>query len=200
MSGINLTIREEQLAALQADLEKLAGAVTSDQLALVMGRTLAQVIRDHFVQLSFDRAHHQSAQSLGAAPTGFYERARQGVQQPELESGGVSVSINKEGLAQRVFGGTISAKPGGYLTIPARTDTYGHRASEFPNLRLIVFGETGLAALVDKNEPAHEGTVYFWLVRSVTQSPDPTVLPSDAEMVDPAIENAQRYIERIWTE
>jgi hypothetical protein len=213
MSGISLTLRADQLAELEVDLEKLRGAVTDDQLKLVMGRVLAQTIRNHFVELSHDSAHHETSQALGAKPTGFYERATQGVQQPQIESDGVSVSIDMEGLAQRVFGGTIEAEPGHFLTIPARAETYGKRAGEFDNLRLIVFGATGLAALVQATKTPFkrrrgevksysvtedEGGVYFWLVRSVTQAPDPTVLPSEDEMVDPTIKAAQDYLDLIW--
>ncbi len=163
----------------------------------VMGQAVAQTLKDHFTALANDSQHHRTAASLGANRTGFYARAASGVQQPNIESDGFSVSINAVGIAQRLFGGTIEPVNAKFLTIPARAESYGKRAREFDNLKFILF-PSGLAALVDKNEPAHEGSVYFWLVKKVVQQADPTVLPSDEKLMEPAIANARAYVERLW--
>lgn len=199
MSSIALEIHSNEIADILTAVETLQGGITGDEILQVIGRAGFTVIKEHFEQLAGDEAHHQSAASLGAAPTGFYERAADNVQQPEVEPEGVSVSIDQQGLAQRLFGGDIAAKPGHWLTIPARAESYGKRAKEFDNLKFILF-PSGLAALVDKDEKAHEGTVYYWLVRSVTQPPDPSVIPSEDEIFEPAVANARRYIERLWDE
>lgn len=189
MSGVALTIESDDLDKIVALSRDLQEELTSSDLLLIAGRAIRGVTKEHFEMLSRDSTHHQIAQSLGAAPTGFYEEASRAVQEPVVEGTDiVSISINgPEGLAQRYFGGTIEARPGSYLTIPARAEAYGHRAGEFANLKLIIFGDTGLAALVEKDAPQDEGSVFYWLVRSVTQASDPTVLPTEEELTDAAI-------------
>jgi hypothetical protein len=218
--SVGINIQSDEIDNLVTAVETLGGGISGDDIKRNVGLAMQQVIFDHFARLSSDSEHHQTADSLGANRTGFYEKAARGVQQPQLESDGVSVSIEMEGLAQRLFGGTIEARPGSFLTIPARAETYGHRAREFSNLMLIIF-PSGLGALVAPTDTPmkrgrgkrgfgserpsftrtfDEGGVYYWLVKQVTQQPDPTVLPTDDEMLEPALLNAQRFIERIWNE
>lgn len=200
MSGITLTADASELAKLDAMVEKTAGAVTREDVRLQVGRAVAETIRTHFSQLANDQAHHQIARSLGAAPTGFYERAAGAVQSPQLEgTDQISISIDHQGLAQRLFGGTISAKPGSWLTIPARAEYYGERARDQADLQFIVF-PSGLAALIQEDEEKHEGLVAYWLVKSVHQDKDPTVLPSEDKMLDPALAEVSRQLEAIWSE
>lgn len=224
MSGIGLNIQSDELADLITVVETFGDRITGDDIRHTIGDAAFEVVKAHFEKLANDEAHHKSALALGAAPTGFYERASKSVQQPQLEGDGVSISIDQQGLAQRLFGGTIEAKPGGFLTIPARTETYGKRAGEFSNLRLIIFGHGDTGALVERDASVLRGGkrgkrgglagslagkrkggeigggIYFWLVKSVTQPADPDVLPTDEEILDPAIQNARRYISRIWDE
>jgi hypothetical protein len=218
--SIAINIQADALDDLVTALDTLSGEVAGDQIKKVVGRSMQQTIRQHFERLAGDSEHHQTAENLGGERTGFYERAALGVHQAQLESGGVSVSVELEGLAQRLFGGTIEAKPGSFLTIPARTETYGHRASEFSNLMMIIF-PSGSGALVAKSGggtfrgrgrgkggrnigkplPAIDkfgSDVYYWLVKQVTQRPDPSVLPTDAEILDPAIASARDFIAMIF--
>ncbi len=215
-----VNIRSDELEGLQQSIEALGGGLTGEEIRLVMGNAAKEVIKDHFAQLSNDEAHHRSARSLGATPTGYFARASDATHDPQLENEGVSISIDLAGIAQRLFGGTIEARPGSFLTIPARTEAYGKRARDFTNLRLIIF-PSGAGALVERDATvarggkggrqtklagslggtrkgdAIGGGVYYWLVRSVTQGPDPSVLPADEEILEPAIRNAQRYIETL---
>jgi hypothetical protein len=71
--------------------------------------------------------------------------------------------------------------------------------------------KSGAGALVSKEAP--EGTrrtrvagssqqlglIFFWLVKQVTQQPDPTVLPTEDEMTEAAVKNAEEYIEGVWS-
>lgn len=103
-----------------------------------------------------------------------------------------------------------SGKPTQFLTIPARAEAYGKRAFEFKNLR-VQFGRGRMpvalveadATLIEKTkkrgyrpkgeaklekdfwgETAGEtgGAVMYWLVKSVTQRPDPSTIPA-TEMI-----------------
>ena len=40
------------------------------------------------------------------------------------------------------------------------------------------------------------GEVYFWLVRSVNQKPDPSVMPTDAQLGEAVVKELQSYVER----
>lgn len=122
----------------------------------------------------------------------------------------VRLSMGTVGLLQRLNGGTITAgksisrysgKPTKFLTIPARAEAYGKRAFEFKNLR-VQFGRGGMpVALVEadatsvslgpknrktgaRSYSAKEtgGAVMYWLVKSVTQRPDPSTIPA-TEMI-----------------
>jgi hypothetical protein len=194
MSGVAITVESGALQEMIAEVEKIRGAVESDKIKSEMGFAMMQTIRAHFAEIAQDNEHHKSANSLGADRTGFYERARQNTQQPTVVPEGVIVSILQAGIAQRYFGGTIDAKAGGYLTIPALAAAYGRRAREF-DLRFVIFGNTGKAALVDD-----QGDVYYWLVRQVTQSGDATILPSEDEVIENAKKAAGAYMETVWNE
>lgn len=210
-----LKIDLNELRACERDLVELGAELQGDELKRVIGRSIANLLRDHFTDLANDSAHHRTAESLGAAPTGFYSEAVSGVQQPEIETDGVSVSINKKGLAQRLFGGTITAPEGKMLTIPARTEAYGKRADEFNNLKVIMFA-SGSGALVQTESTVLRGgkrgsaktigvagarkgdsiggLIVFWLVKQVTQQEDPSVLPTQEELGNAAVRAARSFV------
>ncbi len=198
--SVTLQIKAEALDEALAEVQKLGGAVAGKDVKTIMGRAAANVLRAHFSKLANDQAHHKTASALGATRTGVYEEAARGVQQPVVASESVSVGINQVAIAQRYFGGTIEPVNGKFLAIPARTETYGKRPREFDNLRFVLFRGTGSAALVQGGGKAGDALVYFWLVTQVTQQPDPSVLPTEPELIDPMLSNAQRYIDRIWNE
>jgi hypothetical protein len=209
-----LRITTDELKDAGRLVEKVGAAAQSGDVRLVMGNAVANALKDRFAEIAQDQSHHVTASRLGAVPTGFYEQARQGVQLPSLEPEGVSVAINKRGIAQRVFGGTITRVKAKALAIPARAEAYGKLPSEFNNLRLVVFGG-GKAALVERTATVVRGgargagtgrskgdeiggNVFFWLVKSVHQEPDPTILPDEEKMLNDAIARAGAFLERFW--
>jgi hypothetical protein len=220
MSGVGLNIQSDDIRDLLFAIEILGGEMAGDEAKLIAGTQLKETVRDHLFALENDSVHHRTAQSFGAPITHFYSEAAGGVHDPQLEGGGVSVSIESAGLAQRYFGGDIEGDP--FLTIPARTEAVGHRARDFANLRLIIF-PSGSGALVERDATVLRGgkrgtrnlagslagqskgdslggLVFFWLLTHVHQEPDPTVLPTDEQMTDPIVPRLQSYFERIWDE
>lgn len=210
-----LKIDASELKDAQRLVDKVGTAVEKDDVRLVMGRAVANALQDRFAEIAQDQEHHQTSRGFGVAPTGFYEQARRGVQQPTLEPGGVSVAVNKAGIAQRIFGGTITPIKAKALAIPARAEAYGKLPANFNNLRLVIFGG-GKAALVERTATVVRGgargagagrskgdqiggSVYFWLVKSVHQEPDPSVLPDEEKMLDAAITRAGAFLERLWS-
>jgi hypothetical protein len=197
MSGALVTIESDEIDRLIADVSKLQDETASDKMKSEMGFSVMQLVRAHFAEIAQDSQHHESARSLGAQPSGFYESARNNTQEPEIVSEGVSISVMQIGVAQRYYGGTINARPGSYLTIPALAIAYARRAREF-DLRFVIFKSTGLAALLLKGAPSDEGSVYYWLVKSVTQKADPTIIPTDEEITDAASQGASNYLNAVW--
>lgn len=207
MSATSITIESPDLVKFQEEVATQFGPVGLQRTRAEMGAAVRIELIEHFTELEQDSVHHRTAARLLAAPTGFYADAARSVQAPVVQGENVSIAINKEGLAQRYFGGPIEAKRSKWLTIPAIAQAYGKRAGAFHNLRFVYF-RSDLAALVERLSTLVKrdrkgifrpiastlGAVFFWLKPSVNQDPDPTVLPSDDEMGARAIEAAQRSL------
>lgn len=170
------------------DMEARIKALQGARLNVQIGRGVANLFRDHLFKLNGQRAN-----ALGGKRTNFYSDAAKATHSSGNDSEAV-VTISQQGIRQRLLGGTIRPTGGKkYLTIPARAEAYGRRAGEFQDLQfvklkngtamLIAGGGTGLK-LNSKGEAVtrkgfEEGLVMFWLVPSVVQRPDRSVLPSD---------------------
>ena len=224
MSGIAIDVEADELPDLINAIDSFGEDLTGRDVRLIAGRSMQQTLQQHFARLSQDSDHHRTADAFGARRTGLYERAAKSTHDPQLESEGVSVAIEDEmgAIAQRYFGGPIAAPEGHLLTIPARTEAYGKRAREFHNLRLIMF-PSGAGALVEREATVLKGGkrgargiagslegkrkgdkmgggLFYWLVQQVHQDPDPTVLPTDEEILEPALSAVRDYIGRHWDE
>jgi hypothetical protein len=139
-----------------------------------VGEALADLTRQHLYDIDAQRhrpnvAHRYYAT---AADSTIYE----------LLSDGVSLRISQVGFAQRRFGGTIRPVNAKALTIPIDPEAEGKVASEFSDLIAIVNPTTrrGILLRTTDDKPL------FALVQSVTQSPDPSILPTDAQYEDAA--------------
>lgn len=188
----------------------LAAALKPEELNPVVGQALAIVFFDHFV------AKQQSGgNKLGGPRTNFYARAAQNTSFT-VAGDYVVISIASVGIAQRFFGGTIKPVHAKFLTIPARAESYGKRASEFKDLE-ILWGKNGPYALARRaaslikpsrrnkdgirtiyREGEQGGEILFWLVKEVTQQPDPSVLPSQEDVASSVNRTVLDYSHRIW--
>jgi hypothetical protein len=220
--SVQIKIDASDLEKFVRQVDELGNAAASDTMRERIGEVMYETIKGHFEELNADAEHHRTARALGAPPTQFYEKAAVNTQVPQLEKDGVSVSITAPpGLAQRLYGGEIKGDP--LLTIPARSETYGHRAREFENLKVVMFPSgagalvereattlrgglsrkgargpgTGLVAGIGEHAKGEEmgGLVYYWLVRQVSQAGDPSVLPDDSEILDSAVTAVQDYLD-----
>lgn len=144
----------------------------------------------------------------GFPSTGFWADAVRATRL-ELEEDGPLIITDKIGVRLRLMGGTITAgqnassatgAPTKYITIAATAESYGRTAGTFDDLKFVRFGrgQDAPAALVrvqanKKGEKPSDTktalTVLYWLKKSVNQSPNPNVLPSEAEF-NAAIDNA----------
>lgn len=137
---------------------------SSPETRRVFGRAVVPVVKDHFHQL-------ESASQNPLGKSGYWDKAAQSVQQPEVKSDGVGIGVTKEGVGLHLFGGTVkpgknisrkTGRPTQYMTISARSEAYAKRAGEFDNLR-IVFGKgrKPIALAESDSAPSFESHVQF---------------------------------------
>jgi len=198
MPGITLIpqIRDNMTGYLVRTEEALRG----ESARRVFGASATLTIQDWLLKLNKERSRSRRSQ--------FYARASEATNY-RLTTNGVTVSITQQGIAQRFFGGWIFPVNSDWLTIPARDEAYGRRAREFSNLTFIILAQGGAALIsfepVAKKKKgelragtSHDtGTVFFWLKKSVYQNPDPTVLPPDDKITDPALQAVAKYLENL---
>lgn len=176
-------------------LAELVSRATPERAARVVAPAANRAFREHFFRLNQERPNR-----LGGKRTNFFGQAAKSTG-ATADGGNVVVNIAHVGIRQRVEGGIIRPTGGRkFLTIPAIAEAYGTRAREHPFLHA-VFSPGGRVsgALVETEHTAvsftqgrgrqkgttvtkrgedRGGKVWFWLVNSVKQPPDPTVLPS----------------------
>jgi len=179
-------------------LGPLDAALRSGQLYEEIGRNTVKLIRDNFYSLP--------PNERGFPTTHFWHRAAEATQY-EAGQDAVRISVNQIGVRQRLLGGDIDPVRAKFLTIPAIAETYGHRAADFGNLKIVrgpfqmYTGRLVSLALVpadwtrDKSTLFSSAGVYFWLVGHVSQDPNPDVLPSDDEILDAALSAVDRFLE-----
>jgi hypothetical protein len=130
---------------------------------------------------------------------------------------GIIISISHPAIRQRLLGGEIKPVNGKYLTLPARESMYGKRAAEaavqlkygiayddeLQTWRKALIAESAVTKEVGRarkdgtrrTKVTAEAGVYFWLVRRVSQRPDPSVLPDDELMVERSVQALSGWVE-----
>lgn len=180
MSSLTVTLDSARPA-----LRRLAGIVGNRGVNEVIGTALEKTVKRHF------RARSGRPNALGGTSTRFWDRAAAGTRS-EADDTGATVFMqldpyNGSGnpIAQRLFGGTIFARPGHALAIPVHRDVYGIPAGRERvegNTRLIPFSKARgnlLGIIVRTRDGKSTGEILYVLFSQVTQKPDPTVLPAD---------------------
>jgi len=184
-------------------LRRLTAALHQDKIRPIAGRAGVNVVRNHLFDVD-----KRPGSRHGGKRTHFYAKAARSTNYREV-SNGVIVAINHTGIAQRFFGGTIEPTSGSYLTIPAAPEAYGRRAREFNNLE-VAFGQDGPYALIERRATQLKytkkgvakgkesgGKIMFWLVGSVEQDPDPSVLPTEKKILSEVYKEVNSYIVRV---
>lgn len=190
-------------------LRRLQGAVASGALANAMGAGARNRIQGHLHRINGERPNR-----LGGRRTDFYSAAAKSTHMDAVP-GEITVTVSRVGFRQRFEGGRIRPVNKKFLTIPATAEAYGRRASEFADLRFVILG--GRPALVRARQTRisiggrrKDGTrrirgtssttgmeVLFWLRREVNQKPDPSVLPTDAEIGEAAVRGGNLYLDTL---
>jgi len=148
-----------------------------------MGEAVKELTREHLRDLAASR--HTTADRLGGTYTGFLAQASQAVESAPLEVSGNEAAfvISNPGIGRAFHPITIGPGPK-KLTIPMNAIAYGHRIAEF--------GKD--VQIVHRGEAVRQDIAAFILVRSVTQPQDRSLLPSNQEWKDAAIDAAEEII------
>jgi hypothetical protein len=161
-----------------------------------IGRAVVKLFRNHFLALPPNKR--------GMPTTHFWRRAAKATTY-QADRDSIHIRINQVGISQRLLGGPVDPVRVDFLTIPAIAETYGHRAGDFSNLKVerglfkMYTGRIVTLALVPKDwkpnplNPGDSSGVFFWLVRHVTQDPDPTVLPSNRQIRHAALKAVKEF-------
>jgi hypothetical protein len=151
-----------------------------------------------YLRAWFYRLDSERANKLGGRRTHFYGDAGRSTTY-QIVTNGVVFGIAKQGIRQRLEGGTIV--PRGYskitgrklrnLTIPATAEAYGKRASEFDlEFAMVQDGGHVRPALVEKGETK----AMYWLVPRVVQQKDPSVLPTNEQLREALLQEVRKAI------
>lgn len=163
-----------------------------------LNATVANASRTEFRRHLLE-ANRSRPNALGGTRTNFYQKAA-GATVARYDADGVTITVGQLGFRQRVLGGTIRPRKSKYLTIPAHADAHGKRAGEFSDLHPI-YNRTGqpialarglagsaVSLGANRGNRRRQGAsqdafqILFWLRKSVTQKPDPSLIPSEQKL------------------
>jgi hypothetical protein len=177
-------------------LESLRESLTDKQLATAAGVGVQTAVRRNFLTLE------GKPNKQGFPKTHFWNDAAKStlLDLSAANSGRAIISINKIGVALQRFGGTVRPVNKKWLTISATSESYGHTASEFPDLQfrqispvlaMLIRGQKVVGALgrVKRKQvqgPTRAQQVLFWLVKKAVIGAHPETLPTDSQMQDEA--------------
>jgi len=211
-------------------LKALGNVLRPQQLRPIVGRSARNAFVAHF------RAKNtRSPNRFGARRTNYYLGAARATSfQPVGD--GVVISVAQIGIRLHYYGGTVragrgissfSGKPTKFLTIPARAEAHGKRASEFPDLIVLrrgdhQFGEPYALARKVTQSVKHVttkrlgrtsredyesatmvtsytgGEILFWLKREVRVPADPDILPQPLDIGAAIFSDVNKAIDLAW--
>ena len=156
-------------------LRKLLRQAANDgPLAKVLGRAGANELKKHF------RARNTKPNKLGGKRTNFWSAVAASVQSPTYGPGRIVIAVTHPAIAQKVHGGTITAKKAKNLALPIHKDAHGNSPRVFSDLHFAMT-KAGIKLLYRKGPSGGIDWLYV-LKRSVRQNKDPEALPKDAAM------------------
>lgn len=215
--SLNIDFRESA----SAEVRHVIRAMRPEGVNRVGARGVTSRLRSHFDFLQATRRNQ-----LGGKPTNFYRGCRDSTHIASATATRATIAISQIGFAQRLLGGTIKAgrsinpktgRPTAFISIPLRAEAYGIRPASWPedDLKFIRTGpDTGLLVEQDKTDISFTGRrrkngtrkivgvtrgglALYALVRSVTQKPDPTLLPTTRQMAEAGAERVAEYVDAL---
>ena len=203
---MSLTLKIETKDYASETLHRLEASLKQpQQLNQYVADSCTAITRSLFAQLGvMPNAHAWK-------PTGFWRRMAAGT--VAVATGDAATVRMPRKVAQRYFGGTLTPTGGRkWLAIPARQEPYGIMARDFPGLKFVPLGRDR-AMLVQETQTVKAkgarkrkdgsfrtlqvgGGAFYFLVKSVTQTGDKSVLPSDQAYFAAARAGLNAYISK----
>lgn len=179
-------------------LQRQMAALAPEKVGKVVGPAERVAVRDHLKK--------NPRNKKGWPSTGFWEDAARGTDW-ELVPDGVVIRINKLGVRQRYYGGTIRAVEAKFLTIPISSQAYGKTVADFPGSFLITTPKGAyIVQYAGGNTPKgkfkkQNATLEFLfkLKRSVTQQENRSIIPDATVLAAVAIATLEEYFRKVKT-
>lgn len=173
-----------------------------EALSRVVGREADNRLKAHFRAKDRNEPNHLNP----ARRQHPWLAVGKSVSAPVISSGGVEIriTISDPRFAQKVFGGRITRKRAGALTIPVSPDAYARDTKSFEHetgrkLFRIRYGGKGgnrFTAAVLASRRGGGIQVEYVLKPFVIQKPDPTALPERNAFQAALLHRAERYVAR----
>jgi len=218
--SISISIEDRATPELQALMARMEPAVVAE----ISGEEGVNRLQDHLRARDVTRAN-----KMGGARTHFYAAAAASAHYRPTGDG-VDLVISQLGLALRLMGSaglpggavqpsgrtsTMTGKPIRHLALPARSEAYGKRPSDFGRDALVPLyrrrgGTVRAIALAlktgehvatrgrHKGQPVadSDGVPLYWLVARSVHAADPSVLPSPNDLGVAIVARLQRHLAR----
>ncbi len=182
-------------------LRKLASSLGGPGRAALheaMGREVQKTTEAYLRDLAATR--HGTASRLGAAPSGYLSQAATKAADPAAltaNTDGATYTITHPALNRAFSEVTITPKNAKSLAIPIHALAYNRRPSELASGGHQLFIKRGRNILATRQ--GDSTLALYLLVRSVTQSQDRTLLPSDQDWASAAARGAAAFLHQAAT-
>lgn len=183
-------------SGLQAKLARVMGAARNPTAIMkAVGREAANQLKTHFRD-----KNRSEANRLGGPRQNFWDGVAKSVQSPVVDATGraAMISITHPAYAQKLYGGTIRAKRGKFLTIPQTPEAYGRYPATFEREtgQQLFFVKTARAGVLARRIENAGLQVEYLLTPSVNQEADPTAFPDEAELASALATRADAALQR----
>lgn len=189
----------EVTVSIPSNIDRLAEKLQAGMSSVYKnaGVRLARVIRNHMRLLASTR--HDTANRLGATPSGHFKASD--VLPPNATTSDVSVTVTTPGISRAYHDVDISPVNGSHLTIPLHADAYGISPREFKG-NLFRINRPGSST--EKQNVLYTSDVLnkkpiamYALVDTVHQQQDPSLMPTNREMTEEALQGALAAVKAI---
>lgn len=175
---IKVTTNAEQVSLRLGKWAAKVGPAGRRQLYSAAANAVAILVRGHLARLGGWK--HTTAARLGAQPTGILGKAAARTTWRATGEYG-EVDIPTPAVRRAFHDVEIRPRSGTYLTIPASSTSYGRRAAVLAGLGWKIY-RPGKAKVLMGKLGDDEPKLLYYLVTSVRQRQDRSLLPSDEAM------------------
>jgi len=192
---VNVTISGTE--KLSATLRRVASALHGSgrmELHQAMGAEVQYLTEDYLRAIAAER--HKTADSLGASPSNHLAQAAEKVAQPgalTADADAATLTINHPGMVRAFRDVTIRPINAKALCIPINAIAYNRRPAQLWD-QLKLFIPKGTRFIAMKTADGKSFVALYVMVRSVTQSQDRSLLPSNDQFGEAAARGARRFI------